>query len=249
MSDISSEAGIDDATHESYQQELRDILQPHADDAQEKDSDAASVSTARPSLSSPPPVIRLTREDATVSNGDAVSVRSLSTADETISAQLTPSLGSTVESQDSLASSSTHAATRKYLSPLRSKRYDGLRSSLSPATGTPRPGHFQPHSRSSSVASMLHLAEMAEDGNAPKPREAVKWTPLRKMSSQLYSEAGKRAFGIPTCFTVSGVLAIGTTKGLVLIFDYKQSCQATLGNSSLGNMLHRLLYRFDIDVE
>lgn len=234
MSDNSSEAELDETTHDLYEQELHDLLKPHTIDPQKDDQDAADVRTEQPSPSSTPLASTTGSRNATDAIGDTASVRSLSTADETISAQLTPSLGSTVESQDSLANSSTLAAHRKYLSPLRSKRYDGLRSSLSPSIGSPRPGYFQSHSRSSSVASILHLAELADDGTTPRPRESVKWTPLRKLSSHLYSEAGKRAFGTPTCFTVSGVLAIGTTKGLVLIFDYKQVCKCTLGNGTRG---------------
>lgn len=122
---------------------------------------------------------------------------------------------------------------KSYLSPLRSKRYDSLRSSLLPPS-TRSPGHLQAHSRSSSMASILRLSEMEDDYTLPKPAEVVKWTKLRKISLQLYGEEGRRRFGQPTCLAVCGTLAVGTSKGLLLIFDYQQSCKCVIGEATLG---------------
>lgn len=81
---------------------------------------------------------------------------------------------------------------------------------------------------------MLQLANLADDAPATELDDVIKWTKLRKINDQLYNEVGRRAFGRPTCFYVSGVLAIGTSKGLVLIYDYQQVCKHIIGNGTTG---------------
>ncbi|KAK9369674.1 Golgi CORVET complex core vacuolar protein 8-domain-containing protein [Lipomyces kononenkoae] len=63
------------------------------------------------------------------------------------------------------------------------------------------------------------------------PWEVVRWTKLRKLSSQVYSEAGKHQFGAPTCFAVGTTIAVGTAKGLILIFDYNQNLLTAIGSN------------------
>ncbi|KAK7206946.1 Golgi CORVET complex core vacuolar protein 8-domain-containing protein [Myxozyma melibiosi] len=63
------------------------------------------------------------------------------------------------------------------------------------------------------------------------PWDVVRWTKLRKLSSQVYSEAGKNQFGPPTCVAVASTVAIGTAKGLVLMFDYNQNLLCALGSN------------------
>jgi len=57
----------------------------------------------------------------------------------------------------------------------------------------------------------------------------VRWTKLRKITGQVFSEIGKRNYGRPTVLAVSASIAIGTSKGLTLIFDYHQNLTATIG--------------------
>lgn len=63
------------------------------------------------------------------------------------------------------------------------------------------------------------------------PWDVVRWTKLRKLSSQVYSESGKKQFGAATCVAVASTVAVGTAKGLVLIFDYNQNLLCALGSN------------------
>ena len=51
----------------------------------------------------------------------------------------------------------------------------------------------------------------------------------------MYSEIGKRNFGRPTCIAVSASIAIGTSKGIILIFDYHQSLKTIIGPGTQGS--------------
>ncbi|TKA83806.1 hypothetical protein B0A55_00018 [Friedmanniomyces simplex] len=64
------------------------------------------------------------------------------------------------------------------------------------------------------------------------PWEVVRWTKLRKITGQALSEVGKRNFGRPTCLAVSALIAIGTSKGLVLGFDYHQTLKIIIGQGT-----------------
>lgn len=107
-------------------------------------------------------------------------------------------------------------SARQSPSPLASPR------NISPAFLTPR-------SRQASIASTTLVP--SEDGSdTPQPPwEVVRWTKLRKITGQVFSEIGKRNYGRPTMLAVSASIAIGTSKGLTLIFDYHQTLTATIG--------------------
>jgi hypothetical protein len=68
-----------------------------------------------------------------------------------------------------------------------------------------------------------------------EPWEAFKWTPLRKISDHLHSEAVRHSGGLATVIAVSGVIAIGTTRGLVLVYDYSQNLRCILQNGAQAN--------------
>jgi hypothetical protein len=61
------------------------------------------------------------------------------------------------------------------------------------------------------------------------PWDVIRWTKLRKITSQAFSEAGKRNFGRPTCLAVTTNIVIGTSKGIVLVFDYQQNHKGIIG--------------------
>ncbi|KAJ9648506.1 Vacuolar protein sorting-associated protein 8 [Coniosporium tulheliwenetii] len=61
------------------------------------------------------------------------------------------------------------------------------------------------------------------------PWEVVRWTKLKKITGQAFSEAGKRNFGRPTCLVVAASIAIGTSKGFILVFDYQQTLKSIIG--------------------
>jgi hypothetical protein len=66
-----------------------------------------------------------------------------------------------------------------------------------------------------------------------EPWEAFKWTPLVKVSHQLYSNNIKQS-GLISVMTVSGVIAIGTTRSLVFVYDHSQNLICILGDSNKG---------------
>jgi len=105
-------------------------------------------------------------------------------------------------------------------SPLHSPRV------LSPAFLTSR-------SRQSSVSSNL-LHQQDESDTPQAPWEVVRWTKLKKISVQVFSEVGKRNFGRPTCLSVAALIVIGTSKGYILVFDYHQVLKSIIGPGTKG---------------
>lgn len=57
----------------------------------------------------------------------------------------------------------------------------------------------------------------------------VRWTQLRKLAGQVFSEVGKRNFGRPSCIAVSTSIVLGTSKGVILVFDYQQNLKVIIG--------------------
>ncbi|KAL8347024.1 hypothetical protein RB601_003376 [Gaeumannomyces tritici] len=101
----------------------------------------------------------------------------------------------------------------------------------SPSGLTPRPsspGFLSPHSRNVSLNSQFVL-DQAETETSSPPWEVVRWTKLRKLTGQAFSEAGKRNFGAPTCLAVSASIVLGTSKGIILMFDYNQNLKMIIG--------------------
>jgi hypothetical protein len=64
------------------------------------------------------------------------------------------------------------------------------------------------------------------------PWEPIRWSKLRKISSQLYSEATTAVYGKPTAVLPATLIAVGTSRGLVLVFDYQQNLKQVLGLKS-----------------
>ncbi|TAQ84744.1 hypothetical protein B7494_g6929 [Chlorociboria aeruginascens] len=86
----------------------------------------------------------------------------------------------------------------------------------------------KPHSRQGSVSSQFLLNSGDIDTSSP-PWEVIRWTKLKKMNGQAFSEIGKRNFGTPTCISVSASIVLGTSKGIILIFDYHQNLKSIIG--------------------
>lgn len=108
-----------------------------------------------------------------------------------------------------------------------------LTSSPSPSPRTGSPAFLSPHSRQISLSSQFSQISSQDGGesdNVPQaPWDVVRWTKLRKLTGQVFSEIGKRNFGRPTCLAISALIAIGTTKGFVLGFDYHQTLKIIMG--------------------
>jgi vacuolar protein sorting-associated protein 8 len=99
-------------------------------------------------------------------------------------------------------------------------------SLLTPRAGSP--AFLTPHSRHSSIGS-TGLPTPSEQDDSAEPWEVVRWSKLRKLSGQAFSEVGKRNFGTPTCMAVTDTLVVGTSKGMVLVFDHQQTNKAVIG--------------------
>ncbi|KAI9681006.1 MAG: Vacuolar protein sorting-associated protein 8 [Trizodia sp. TS-e1964] len=144
-----------------------------------------------------------------------------------------PSIAGSILSSPGRSDSISQASLSR-LSPNQSLRpFDRrFQSYLSPSPlNSPRalsPAFLSPHSRQSSISSQALLDENAADTSSV-PWEAVRWTKLKKINGQAYSEAGKRNFGRPTCVVVSASIALGTSKGCILIFDYHQTLRSIIG--------------------
>ncbi|KAL8726672.1 MAG: hypothetical protein Q9181_005953 [Wetmoreana brouardii] len=86
------------------------------------------------------------------------------------------------------------------------------------------------HSHSRQVSTNSQLLPKDEDSETEQtPWEVIRWTRLRKISGQAFSEVGKRNFGRPVCIAISTSIAMGTSKGIILIFDYNQNLKSIIG--------------------
>ncbi|KAI9478231.1 MAG: Golgi CORVET complex core vacuolar protein 8-domain-containing protein [Benjaminiella poitrasii] len=79
---------------------------------------------------------------------------------------------------------------------------------------------------------MLESQSNATENENIEPWEAFKWTPLVKISDQLYSDEMKKESGLVSVIVVSGMIAIGTTRSLVFVYDYSQNLKCILGDST-----------------
>jgi len=103
-----------------------------------------------------------------------------------------------------------------------------LSQSPVPSPRPQSPAYLNTHSRQSSILGQI--VRDSEDAETPDaPWEVVRWTKLRKISTQAFSELGKRNFGRPTCIAVSASIALGTSKGVILVFDYHQNLKTIMG--------------------
>ena len=94
-----------------------------------------------------------------------------------------------------------------YLSPARAfspsrgfdiRQHQRLSSMSGLTARSPTPSSA--HSRISSFAG--DMADITPADSPSVPWEVVRWTKLRKITGQAFSELGKRKFGTPTCLAV-----------------------------------------------
>ncbi|CAG7986399.1 unnamed protein product [Penicillium salamii] len=147
-----------------------------------------------------------------------------------------PSLHGSVPS--SLSSSALALRSSPRISPSPARRPFDLRFqsrlSSSPQSvsraGSPFLAHL--HSRQSSITSQVSHIPDVETDPVQGPWDVVRWTKLRKITGQAFSEIGKRNFGRPTCLAVSTSIVVGTSKGIILVFDYQQSLKTIIGTGT-----------------
>lgn len=104
--------------------------------------------------------------------------------------------------------------------------------SPSPVSRAGSQGFLQVRSRQSSLSSNVISPGDGQTDPDQTPWEVVRWTRLRKITGQAFSEIGKRQLGSPTCIAIASIIVIGTSKGLILIFDYHQSLKNIIGQAT-----------------
>ena len=155
----------------------------------------------------------------------------------------TPSLqGSLLSSPGSSAPASRATLSRTAsgsLQPFDRRFHSRLSSSPLQSPRNISPAFLSPGSRQSSLSSNLPAPGSDKDAETETPQapwDVVKWSKLRKIGGQVFSEVGKRNFGRPTCLAVAASLVIGTSKGYVLAFDYQQTLKVIIGPGTQGNV-------------
>ncbi|KAK3112554.1 Vacuolar protein sorting-associated protein 8, partial [Teratosphaeriaceae sp. CCFEE 6253] len=123
------------------------------------------------------------------------------------------------------------------LQPFERRFETRLSASPSASPRAASPAFLSPHSRQISLSSQFSQISSQDDaisgaGTPQTPWEVVRWTKLRKITGQALSEVGKRNFGRPTCLAASALIAVGTSKGLVLGFDYHQTLKIIIGQGT-----------------
>jgi vacuolar protein sorting-associated protein 8 len=91
------------------------------------------------------------------------------------------------------------------------------------------------------VSSQI-LSDPGQTETTSPPWEVVRWTRLKKLNGQAFTEAGKRNFGAPTCIAVSASIVLGTSKGIILMFDYSQNLKSIIGLGTKGQLRLALRY-------
>ncbi|RDA92901.1 hypothetical protein CP533_3841 [Ophiocordyceps camponoti-saundersi (nom. inval.)] len=86
-------------------------------------------------------------------------------------------------------------------------------------------------SRTVSLASNFPL-DQSDTDTPSAPWEVVRWTRLNKLNGNAFSELGRRNFGSPTCIAVSASIVLGTSKGIILMFDYHQNIKMIIGQGT-----------------
>lgn len=111
----------------------------------------------------------------------------------------------------------------RFQSRLSSTHFSPLRSSS--------PAFLGAHSRHSSFAS-LGLQTPSEPDEYVNPWDVIRWSKFKRITGQAFSEIGRRNFGSPTCLAVADQLVMGTSKGIVLVFDHQQNHKAIIGSGT-----------------
>jgi hypothetical protein len=124
---------------------------------------------------------------------------------------------------------------------------------------SPGTSNFDLASRRSSASNLFDLPP-SSDLVTPEPSsptstseagrpstETFKWSSLKRISSRIYppiskggvgfTPAGATAaglMGVATVMAVSGIIAVGTSKGWVMVFDFGQNMRCVCGTEAIG---------------
>ncbi|KAK2004728.1 vacuolar assembly/sorting protein VPS8 [Colletotrichum falcatum] len=206
---LDDETGISSSTPPAIENgavpnRYRDILREQADDVSEE----GSVDAAPKRAGSPIDSLMSVPDDSPSIQGSVIS---------SLSSSVLPS----VASRPGLSSPSPS------FRPFDRRFQSRISSSFIQSTRPSSPAFLTGHSRSASLSS--GLLDRDDTDTPTPPWEVVRWTRLRKLNGQAFSEAGKRNFGTPTCIAVSASIVLGTSKGIILMFDYSQVLKTIIG--------------------
>ncbi|KAJ7388710.1 Vacuolar protein sorting-associated protein 8 [Desmophyllum pertusum] len=85
------------------------------------------------------------------------------------------------------------------------------------------------------LSSSLDLDPNAgKKGKKTKHGSVLRHVVLKSVSAQMVSASARVDAGLPTALAVSSLICIGTSHGVVLVFDPQQALKLVLGNTSLG---------------
>ncbi|KAH3673329.1 hypothetical protein WICMUC_003789 [Wickerhamomyces mucosus] len=106
----------------------------------------------------------------------------------------------------------------------RSRRFDErVRSRIS--------GLLEP--RSSPNRTEVDTRAQPSDNPGSPHISSIKWADLYKLNTFLHKNESKALYGEATCIAASEILAIGTSKGYILVFDYRQTLLHVLGGNTI----------------
>ncbi|KAK5941303.1 Vacuolar protein sorting-associated protein 8 [Knufia obscura] len=186
-----------------------DVAEP--DQNQQQEHDAGSLQPAIPLTgTSPRPS---SQDDSASIPDDTPSIQDSGVSSPKSDAQLAPPI-----------SRKSSSASRR---PFELRFQSRLSSSyLSPRAASP--AFLGQHSRHSSHASFARDSESGIE-ETQTPWEVIRWNRLKKLTGQAFSEVGRRNFGTPTCLAVTDQMVVGTSKGLILVFDHHQNNKGIIG--------------------
>ncbi|KAF9425049.1 Vacuolar protein sorting-associated protein 8 [Podila epigama] len=91
--------------------------------------------------------------------------------------------------------------------------------------------HSRASSISFSVTGMTPIdSHSPNSGAGAEPWETFRWTPLLKLSDQLFSDEIKASSGLGTCIAVSNIIAVGTSRGSILVYSPSQTLIGIYGS-------------------
>ncbi|KAL9548901.1 hypothetical protein MBANPS3_005466 [Mucor bainieri] len=209
LDDISKEIGLyEEFVKKANYLSLESILNESSDEEEEEEEDYADT---------------FNDADSSILNFDSASERSKTTPG-------TPSfLSSTSPHRSNSQLSLSSPVNSQLLRQRLGSSSNGNDSASVSASASPAPSSFD---MLDSTTTTTHAAAAAAAKDTIEPWEAFKWMPLSKISSQLYSDAIKKESGLISVMVASGVLAIGTTRSLVFVYDYSQNLKCILGDSA-----------------
>ncbi|GAA5893311.1 hypothetical protein JCM6882_008001 [Rhodosporidiobolus microsporus] len=128
------------------------------------------------------------------------------------------------------------------------------------ASATPSSTAFDNISRRSSTSNLFDLPSSSDlptgtpasnassmgliDG-VPPPARAVKWSSLKRIAGRAFpshsaqgvsqaEQMAKSAMGQPTVMAISGLVAVGTNRGWVMVFDFSQNLRCVCGTEAIA---------------